>query len=418
MPPADDDAPIFLIGFMASGKTTVGRLLAERLDWAFVDLDKVIEDGGGEDGRGHLRGGGGGGVPEARDRGAARGGDEPEDGGRDRRRRRLAAKRTSRRCWRRGGCSGWRSRPRRRSGARGRRPGGRCSTARPIRSRRRASCSTARQPFYARAHARVDTDGRGAERDRRRASAGFADDRSAGGREEMLEAMSETVHVALGARSYDVSIGGVHAGRDRRQARGGAGSEHDGRRRAGRRDTSPSSRRARASWSRRSRERLPRVARLDLRAGRGLQEPDGDREVVRVAGRARYDRRAAVVGIGGGAATDHAGFVAAIYLRGVPFALVPTTLLAMVDASVGGKTGVDLGAGQEPGRRVPPAARGGRRRRLPGDAAGARADRRAWPRWSSAASSPTRACWTCSSRAAPTLTVARSTRRSSRARCA
>ena len=45
MPPADDDAPIFLIGFMASGKTTVGRLLAERLDWTFVDLDKVIEDG-------------------------------------------------------------------------------------------------------------------------------------------------------------------------------------------------------------------------------------------------------------------------------------------------------------------------------------------------------------------------------------
>ncbi len=41
---ADDDAPIFLIGFMASGKTTVGRLLAERLDWTFVDLDKVIED--------------------------------------------------------------------------------------------------------------------------------------------------------------------------------------------------------------------------------------------------------------------------------------------------------------------------------------------------------------------------------------
>jgi shikimate kinase len=48
MPPADDDAPIFLIGFMASGKTTVGRLLAERLDWNFVDLDKVIEDGAGK----------------------------------------------------------------------------------------------------------------------------------------------------------------------------------------------------------------------------------------------------------------------------------------------------------------------------------------------------------------------------------
>lgn len=43
-----DDAPIFLIGFMASGKTTVGRLLSERLGWVFVDLDKVIEDGAGK----------------------------------------------------------------------------------------------------------------------------------------------------------------------------------------------------------------------------------------------------------------------------------------------------------------------------------------------------------------------------------
>jgi 3-dehydroquinate synthase len=52
------------------------------------------------------------------------------------------------------------------------------------------------------------------------------------------------------------------------------------------------------------------------------------------------------VGVGGGAATDHAGFAASIYLRGISFALVPTTLLAMVDASVGGKTGVDLPAGK------------------------------------------------------------------------
>jgi 3-dehydroquinate synthase len=59
-----------------------------------------------------------------------------------------------------------------------------------------------------------------------------------------------------------------------------------------------------------------------------------------------YDRRGAIVGIGGGATTDHAGFAAAVYLRGIPFATVPTTLLAMVDASVGGKTGVDLGAGK------------------------------------------------------------------------
>ena len=55
------------------------------------------------------------------------------------------------------------------------------------------------------------------------------------------------------------------------------------------------------------------------------------------------DRDAVVVGHGGGVVTDIAGFTAATLLRGVRWAAVPTTLLAMVDASVGGKTGVDLG---------------------------------------------------------------------------
>jgi len=55
------------------------------------------------------------------------------------------------------------------------------------------------------------------------------------------------------------------------------------------------------------------------------------------------DRDALVVGLGGGVVTDLAGFVAATLLRGVRWIAVPTTLLAMVDASVGGKTGVDLG---------------------------------------------------------------------------
>ncbi len=59
-----------------------------------------------------------------------------------------------------------------------------------------------------------------------------------------------------------------------------------------------------------------------------------------------YDRGSALIGIGGGATTDHTGFVASIYLRGVAFALCPTTLLAAVDASVGGKTGVDIPAGK------------------------------------------------------------------------
>ena len=61
---------------------------------------------------------------------------------------------------------------------------------------------------------------------------------------------------------------------------------------------------------------------------------------------AGIDRGTPVVGFGGGVATDMAGFVAATLLRGVPLVQVPTSLLAMVDASVGGKTGVNAEAGK------------------------------------------------------------------------
>ncbi len=57
-------------------------------------------------------------------------------------------------------------------------------------------------------------------------------------------------------------------------------------------------------------------------------------------------RDAAIVALGGGVAGDLAGFVAATYLRGIAYYQVPTTLLAMVDSSVGGKTGVDLPEGK------------------------------------------------------------------------
>jgi 3-dehydroquinate synthase len=54
-------------------------------------------------------------------------------------------------------------------------------------------------------------------------------------------------------------------------------------------------------------------------------------------------RKTLIVGAGGGVVTDIAGFVAATYMRGVAFGFVPTSLLAMVDAAVGGKNGVDVG---------------------------------------------------------------------------
>jgi 3-dehydroquinate synthase len=55
------------------------------------------------------------------------------------------------------------------------------------------------------------------------------------------------------------------------------------------------------------------------------------------------NRKSCIVGVGGGVITDIAGYVAGIYMRGVQFGFVPTSILAMVDASIGGKNGVDVG---------------------------------------------------------------------------
>jgi 3-dehydroquinate synthase len=60
----------------------------------------------------------------------------------------------------------------------------------------------------------------------------------------------------------------------------------------------------------------------------------------------RISRTDAIVGLGGGAVTDLAGFVAATWLRGVRVVLVPTTLLAIVDAAIGGKTAINIAAGK------------------------------------------------------------------------
>lgn len=65
-----------------------------------------------------------------------------------------------------------------------------------------------------------------------------------------------------------------------------------------------------------------------------------------VLGRAAFTRSDVIVGLGGGSTTDLAGFVAASWLRGVPLIQVPTTLLGMVDAAVGGKTGINTAEGK------------------------------------------------------------------------
>ena len=69
-------------------------------------------------------------------------------------------------------------------------------------------------------------------------------------------------------------------------------------------------------------------------------------QALRFLSQSRLERNDGVVALGGGVVGDLAGFAAATYLRGISFLQVPTTLLAQIDASVGGKTGVNLAAGK------------------------------------------------------------------------
>jgi len=62
--------------------------------------------------------------------------------------------------------------------------------------------------------------------------------------------------------------------------------------------------------------------------------------------RAGHDRKSFVIALGGGVVGDLAGFVASIFYRGIPFVQIPTTIVAQVDSSVGGKTGVNVGEGK------------------------------------------------------------------------
>lgn len=89
-----------------------------------------------------------------------------------------------------------------------------------------------------------------------------------------------------------------------------------------------------------------RVLRIEVPDGEGAKEISVAAQVWSQLGAADFTRTDVIVGVGGGATTDLAGFVAATWLRGVPVVLVPTTLLAMVDAAVGGKTGINTAEGK------------------------------------------------------------------------
>jgi 3-dehydroquinate synthase len=98
------------------------------------------------------------------------------------------------------------------------------------------------------------------------------------------------------------------------------------------------------------------AARLTFPAGEASKTRETWQRLTDAMLAAHLGRDAAIVAIGGGVTADLAGFVAATYLRGIPHVQVPTTLVAMVDAAVGGKVGVDTTAGKNlVGAFYPPA---------------------------------------------------------------
>jgi 3-dehydroquinate synthase len=86
--------------------------------------------------------------------------------------------------------------------------------------------------------------------------------------------------------------------------------------------------------------------RIDVPDGEAAKTAQVAARCWSVLGSAGFTRSDAVVGLGGGSTTDLAGFVAATWLRGVRLVTVPTSLLAMVDAAVGGKTGINTPEGK------------------------------------------------------------------------
>jgi 3-dehydroquinate synthase len=103
-------------------------------------------------------------------------------------------------------------------------------------------------------------------------------------------------------------------------------------------------------WGELARQSLVRagygVAQVALEPGEKHKTLAAVERIYGALAEARLERRSPLIALGGGVTGDTVGFVAATWLRGVPFVQCPTTLLAMVDASVGGKVGVNLPAGK------------------------------------------------------------------------
>jgi 3-dehydroquinate synthase len=202
-----------------------------------------------------------------------------------------------------------------------------------------------RERHYARSRYTVDTDGLTPDEVAQRIATLLTAREAEIGVDDAMEnpneAMARVVRVELGERSYAIRIG-----YDMLEQAGPAIAEIAKARRA-----------VVVTVPEVARRYAPRLERGLRAAGlkvRRLLVPDGERAKTLRHAAALYDellafdadRSTVVVALGGGVVGDLAGFVAATWMRGIPFVQVPTTLLAMADASVGGKVAVDLPRGK------------------------------------------------------------------------
>ena len=156
----------------------------------------------------------------------------------------------------------------------------------------------------------------------------------------MLRVM-RVVKVSLGERSYSILIGngllsGLGGGCDKLQL--------------GRRCAIISDRNVAPRFGKAAAQSLAKAGfeplSITVRAGEAAKALDTVQSCYNQLAKHRLERKSFIVALGGGVVGDLAGFVAATYLRGIAFVQVPTTLLAQVDSSVGGKVGVNLKQGK------------------------------------------------------------------------
>lgn len=312
---------LLLGGFMGTGKSTVGRIVAARVGVPFVDLDDVIERAAGcsvaeifaAQGEAAFRAMETAALGEELAEPAARvvalGGGALLD-----RRQRLQALEQTRVVTLTAGVETLVART---AGA------GRPLLGGPDRSARVRNLLASRAAAYAEAHAVIATDSLDPE-----AVAA-----------EALDAWeTPTVAVPMGERSYAVRIVGDALSELVRVVRRLAPS----------RVFVVTDANVMALWGASVGRALasagvPSAPFVVLEPGEPNKQLGGVERALRAMVEAGADRDALVVALGGGVVSDMAGFAAATLLRGVRWIAVPTTLLAMVDASVGGKTGVDLG---------------------------------------------------------------------------